>query len=195
MIHDQPQEVNSLVSIMTKNYQEISTSSGYQNAFPNETLSVIALGSNLGDSQKILNEAIFTLKETEKIQLINHSHWYQTKPVGPPQPDYLNGCAIINTTLSPHQLLNTLLEIEKKFGRERKEKWGARTLDLDLIFYGDLILNTSTLEIPHPRMRERTFVLEPLAEIAPHWIDPVTGLRVSELLINISENKTLNLEA
>lgn len=66
MIHDQPQEVNSLVSIMTKNYQEISTSSGYQNAFPNETLSVIALGSNLGDSQKILNEAIFTLKETEK---------------------------------------------------------------------------------------------------------------------------------
>lgn len=88
-----------------------------------------------------------------------------------------------------------MLEIEKKFGRERKEKWGARTLDLDLIFYGDLILNTSTLEIPHPRMRERTFVLEPLAEIAPHWIDPVTGLRVSELLINISENKTLNLEA
>lgn len=178
MIHDQPPEVNSLVSIMTKNYQETTILPQFESA--------IALGSNLGDSEKTLNQAIITLNDIEGIEIINHSQWYQTKPLGPPQPDYLNGCAIIKTTLNPHELLKTLLDIEQKFGRERKERWGARTLDLDIIFYGDLILNTPELEIPHPRMRERIFVLEPLAEIVPHWCDPVTGLTVSQLWQKIS---------
>ncbi len=158
---------------MTKNYQETTILPQF--------LSAIALGSNLGDSEKTLNQAIITLNDTEGIEIVNHSQWYQTKPIGPPQPDYLNGCALIRTILNPEELLRTLLKIEQEFGRERKERWGARTLDLDIIFYGDLILNTSELEIPHPRMRERTFVLEPLAEIYPHWRDPVTGLTVSQL--------------
>ncbi|MBF2056613.1 MAG: 2-amino-4-hydroxy-6-hydroxymethyldihydropteridine diphosphokinase [Cyanobacterium sp. T60_A2020_053] len=145
----------------------------------------IALGSNLGKSIEILNQAVKIIELTPEINLINCSQWYQTKPVGPPQPDYLNGCVTINTSFSPLELLDFLLNIETKFGRERKEKWGARTLDMDIIFYGNSIINLPQLKIPHPLMRERTFVLIPLAEIAPNWIDPVTNLTVQELLKNI----------
>lgn len=141
----------------------------------------IAIGSNLGDSKKIVKDAVKIIGSRENIELIKVSSWYQTKPVGPPQPDYINGCITIKTSLTPQELLQNLMEIEAQFGRERKERWGARTLDLDIIFYGDLVLSTPELEIPHPRMRERSFVLIPLAEIAPHWIDPVTGLTVLKL--------------
>jgi 2-amino-4-hydroxy-6-hydroxymethyldihydropteridine diphosphokinase len=141
----------------------------------------IALGSNLGDSLSILNNGVRKLGETDKIELISCSNWYKTKPIGPPQPDYLNGCVTIKTELTPQELLNILLNIEQQFGRIRKEKWGPRTLDLDLILYEDLILNTPNLQIPHPRMREREFVLIPLAEIASNWLDPVTKLTILEL--------------
>lgn len=146
-----------------------------------EHKSAIALGSNLGDSFTILQQACATLAKTENIELISRSSWYKTKPIGPPQPDYLNGCVVVKTSLSPLQLLNCLGKIEQKFGRERKIRWGARTLDLDIILYDDLILNTPQLEIPHPRMRERAFVLNPLAEIAPDWIEPVTGETILQL--------------
>lgn len=145
----------------------------------------IALGSNLGKSLEILNQAVKIIELTPEIDLINCSQWYQTKPVGPPQPDYLNGCITIKTSFSPLELLDFLLKVETKFGRERKEKWGARTLDIDIIFYDKLIINSPQLKIPHPLMRERTFVLIPLAEIAPNWIDPVTNLTVQELLKKI----------
>lgn len=141
----------------------------------------IALGSNLGDSLQILEDAVHTLAQTANILLVSRSSWYQTKPIGPPQPDYLNGCVIIKTSLKPEILLENLLEIEQQFGRERKEKWGPRTLDLDLILYENLILKTPNLEVPHPRMRERGFVLVPLAEIASNWLDPVTKLTILEL--------------
>ena len=144
--------------------------------------SAIALGSNLGNSITTLTNAIETLARTPGITLSNYSSWYRTKPVGPPQPDYLNGCALLKVALSPHQLLTTLLEIEQQFGRVRKEHWGARTLDLDMILYENLILDTPDLQIPHPRMRERAFVLVPLAEIAPHWIEPVSGKTIIKLL-------------
>lgn len=142
----------------------------------------IALGSNLGDSCTILENALTTLDKTSGIKLLLRSHWYQTSPVGPPQPDYLNGCAILQVQLSPQKLLTTLLEIEQQYGRVRLEKWGPRTLDLDLLFYSNLILKTPTLELPHPRFRERAFVLVPLSEIAPNWLDPVTGKAIAELL-------------
>ncbi len=144
--------------------------------------SVIALGSNLGNSLAILKNAIKILAITPGITLVNYSSLYRTKPVGPPQPDYLNGCALLKVELYPHQLLETLLEVEQKFGRVRGERWGARTLDLDLILYDDLILDTPSLKIPHPCMRERAFVLVPLAEIAPNWIEPVSGKTITELL-------------
>ena len=145
-------------------------------------LSVIALGSNLGNSLETLELVLKTIDEVEGITLKKYSSWYQTKPIGPQQPDYINGCALIEVTLKPDHLLKTLLKIEDQFGRVRKERWGARTLDLDLILYGDLILNTPNLIIPHPHMNERAFVLIPLAEIAPNMIEPKSGLTIIELL-------------
>ncbi|MGB3639941.1 MAG: 2-amino-4-hydroxy-6-hydroxymethyldihydropteridine diphosphokinase [Rivularia sp. (in: cyanobacteria)] len=143
----------------------------------------IALGSNLGESFTTLQNAIKALIETPLVTVINNSKWYRTKPVGgPAQPDYINGCALLKVKLEPHKLLETLLKIEQQFGRVRKEHWGARTLDLDLILYDDLILDTPNLQIPHPRMKERAFVLVPLAEIAPNWIEPVSGKTITQLL-------------
>lgn len=142
----------------------------------------IALGSNLGDSLSILKKAVQTLAETPKIRVNSCSSWYQTAPIGPPQPDYLNSCVIIQVELNPLELLSVLLNIEKKFGRIRQEKWGPRTLDLDLLLYNNLILDTPTLQIPHPRMRERAFVLIPLAEIAANWIEPITQKTIADLL-------------
>lgn len=142
----------------------------------------IALGSNLGDCQGILEAALAILAATPNINIASKSSWYQTKPIGPPQPDYLNGCALLQVNLSPQQLLATLLQVEVKFGRVRREKWGARTLDLDLLLYDDLILDTPNLQLPHPRMKERAFVLVPLAEIAPNWVEPVSGKAIAQLL-------------
>lgn len=142
----------------------------------------IALGSNIGDSHAILEAAIERLAHTPSVVLKARSNWYITKAIGPPQPDYLNGCAILQVELSPQRLLNTLLAIEQEFGRVRQERWGPRSLDLDLLLYNDLILDTPDLQIPHPRMRERAFVLVPLAEIASDWVEPVSGSAIEELL-------------
>nr|WP_179051455.1 2-amino-4-hydroxy-6-hydroxymethyldihydropteridine diphosphokinase [Nostoc sp. TCL26-01] len=144
--------------------------------------SAIALGSNLGDSLAILQAATTELAAIPGIQLDAISSWYKTKAVGPPQPDYLNGCVTLQVDMSPQQLLATLLAVEQKFGRVRQQRWGARSLDLDLLLYDDLILNTPTLQIPHPRMCDRAFVLVPLAEIAPDWVEPVSGYVIKELV-------------
>jgi 2-amino-4-hydroxy-6-hydroxymethyldihydropteridine diphosphokinase len=138
----------------------------------------IALGSNLGDSLAILNSSIDKIKTSPQIDLIAVSSWYRTTPIGPPQPDYLNGCAIVWTSLTAKRFLNTLQAIEAEFGRVRKEVWGARTLDLDLLLYGDEIIDTPDLQVPHPRMTERGFVLVPLAEIAPDAIEPKSGASI-----------------
>jgi 2-amino-4-hydroxy-6-hydroxymethyldihydropteridine diphosphokinase len=135
----------------------------------------IALGSNLGDSLAILNSAIDKIQTSPQIELIAVSSWYITTPIGPPQPDYINGCAIVWTSLTAKEFLNTLHAIEAQFGRIRAEVWGARTLDLDLLLYGDAIIDTPDLQVPHPRMTERGFVMVPLAEIAPDTIDPKSG--------------------
>ncbi|WP_009631399.1 2-amino-4-hydroxy-6-hydroxymethyldihydropteridine diphosphokinase [Synechocystis sp. PCC 7509] len=143
----------------------------------------IALGSNLGDSIGILTAALQVLAATPGIAVQKVSSWYITKPVGGiPQPDYLNGCALLEVQLLPQQLLKTLLGVEAKFGRVRKERWGARSIDLDLLLYEDLILDTPQLQLPHPHMNERAFVLVPLAEIAPNWIEPVSGLAIAQLV-------------
>jgi 2-amino-4-hydroxy-6-hydroxymethyldihydropteridine diphosphokinase len=142
----------------------------------------IGLGSNLGDSRSILDSAIDRLQIHPQIEVIAVSSWYLTAPIGPPQPDYLNGCATLQTILEPLDLLNILHTIEAEFGRVRQEVWGARTLDLDLLLYDCLIIDLPTLQIPHPRMLERTFVLLPLAEIAPDWVEPRSEESIAHLL-------------
>jgi len=144
--------------------------------------SAIALGSNIGDSLAILEAAIAYVVATPGIILEAKSSCYKTKAVGPPQPDYLNGCILLQVGMVPQLLLKTLLEIENLFGRVRTERWGPRSLDLDLLLYDDLILDTPTLQIPHPRMQERAFVLVPLFEIAPDWIEPVSGYAIKQLV-------------
>jgi 2-amino-4-hydroxy-6-hydroxymethyldihydropteridine diphosphokinase len=142
----------------------------------------IALGANLGDTVATLNSTIAVLAQYPCITLISRSSWYQTAAIGPPQPDYINGCVVIETDLEPQELLTLLLTIEDQFGRVRQERWGARTLDLDLLLYGDRTLSTPHLELPHPRMTTRAFVLVPLAEIAPAWIDPISGRSIEQLV-------------
>lgn len=144
-------------------------------------LVAIALGSNLGDSRTILMAAIDQLSQDPKIKLQATSHWYQTAAVGPPQPDYLNGCVSILTTYSPEVLLERLLAIESQFGRVRRERWGPRTLDLDVLLFGQSVIQTPTLTVPHPYLHERAFVLAPLAEICPGWIHPVLKQTIAEL--------------
>lgn len=144
-------------------------------------LVAIALGSNLGDSRTILMAAIDQLSQDPKIKLQATSHWYQTAAVGPPQPDYLNGCVSVLTTYSPEVLLEKLLAIEVQFGRVRQERWGPRTLDLDVLLFGQSVIQTPTLTVPHPYLHERAFVLAPLAEICPGWIHPVLKQTIAEL--------------
>ncbi len=135
-----------------------------------EIACAIGLGSNLGASQEILEQSIEQLQAIPQIKNVRVSRWYQTKPIGPPQPDYLNGCATFTTTLNPWQVLEVLQSIEQQFGRERQVHWGARTLDLDLLLYGCWQIDTVNLQVPHPHMAERSFVLVPLAEIAGDWL-------------------------
>lgn len=151
-------------------------------------ISAIALGSNMGDSQKTLESALQRLDETPNIKVKNYSSWYKTTPIGPSQAEFLNGCAVLEVGLAPHDLLNILLKIEDEFGRVRQERWGPRTLDLDLILYEDLILNTPNLTIPHPEMLQRAFVLVPLAEIAPNMIEPQSGLSIRELSAKVEQS-------
>lgn len=152
------------------------------NVLSHASRTAIALGSNIGDSLAILEAATAELAAIVGIQLQAKSSWYITKAVGPPQPDYLNGCITLQVELDPPKLLEILLTIEQKFGRVRRERWGARSLDLDLLLYDDLIIDTPTLQVPHPRMPERAFVLVPLAEIAPDWIEPLSGYVIRELV-------------
>ncbi|NER81913.1 MAG: 2-amino-4-hydroxy-6-hydroxymethyldihydropteridine diphosphokinase [Leptolyngbya sp. SIO1D8] len=148
----------------------------------------IALGSNLGDSLAILKGTFKQLDRHPHITVMAHSSFYQTPPVGPPQPDYINVAALLETELAPEELLRNLLQIEAAFGRVRRERWGPRLLDLDLLLFGDVVLTTPTLQIPHPRMHERAFVLIPLAEIAGHWRDPISGKTIAQLTQGISSD-------
>ncbi|MGK7950949.1 MAG: 2-amino-4-hydroxy-6-hydroxymethyldihydropteridine diphosphokinase [Xenococcaceae cyanobacterium] len=141
----------------------------------------IALGSNLGNSLDTVTNALKSLTNIPGIELMATSSWYQTKPIGPPQPDYVNGCAVLQVQLQPAELLTLLQGIELQFGRVRTEKWGARTLDLDILLYDDLVMNTANLIIPHPYLTERAFVLLPLAEIAPNWLEPMSKKAIAQL--------------
>lgn len=131
---------------------------------------VIALGANLGDRAATLGAAFEALSSIGVVTA--RSRLYETAPVGPPQPHYLNAVALVNTALEPREVLNRLLEIERRFGRERRQRWGPRTLDLDLIACGRAVVDEPGLRLPHPEAGGRAFVLVPLCEIAPDWVFP-----------------------
>lgn len=125
----------------------------------------IALGSNLGDRERLLRQALDALDALEEIRVLRLSDIYETDPVGyTDQPAFLNMTAALATSLQPLALLERLLEIELRLGRVREERWGPRTIDLDLLYYEGVAMHTDTLILPHPRMMERTFVLVPLLE-------------------------------
>lgn len=140
---------------------------------------VVALGANLGARDETLVRAFEHLSRCGTV--LRRSRLYETAPVGPPQPPYLNAVALLDTALDPFALLRALLDVERAFGRERRERWGPRTLDLDLIAYDDLVLDSAALRLPHPEAARRAFVLVPLCEIAPEWRFP-NGRLASELL-------------
>ena len=148
----------------------------------------LGLGSNLGDRRRNLEAAIEALRAHPQITVSAVSSFLETEPVGGPpgQGEFLNAAAEIETDLAPEALLEELKRIERALGRKPGPRWGPRQMDLDILLYGETILETDSLVIPHPRLRERRFVLAPLAEIAPDARDPVTGLSVRDLLEKVS---------
>lgn len=141
----------------------------------------LALGTNLGDRMKNLEQAVKLLEE-HGVYPRRKSHVYETEPYGlKNQPPFLNLVLEVETRLSPHELLDLVLYIEKLLGRERKEKWGPRKIDIDILFYGNLIVRTENLVIPHYDLQNRDFFLRPFLDIEPEYVHPVLEKRISEM--------------
>jgi 2-amino-4-hydroxy-6-hydroxymethyldihydropteridine diphosphokinase len=146
------------------------------------TVAYVGLGANIGEPRRQLQAALEDLRQIPESQLVANSSFYRSAPVGyAEQPDFLNAVAALETVLEPEALLDSLQDIESRHGRTRSFQGAPRTLDLDLLLYGDRTLASPRLTLPHPRMHERAFVLQPLAEIAPGAAIPGKG-RVSDLL-------------
>lgn len=149
----------------------------------------VALGANLGDPLQQAHEAIMAIAQLPLTHITQTSPFYRSKPLGPQdQPDYLNAVVQINTGLSPLDLLSALQQIETDLGRVRKDlRWGARTLDLDILLYDDIVMNTEILTIPHYDMKQREFVLYPLFDIAPQLVLP-DNTPLSSIIKNVALN-------
>ena len=144
------------------------------------TLAYVGLGANLGDREGTIRAAVADLPGVVAVSTLR-----ETDPVGiTDQPRFLNGVAALETELAPRELLDVLLAVERRLGRERGKRWGPRTIDLDLLLYGDEVIDETGLTIPHPRLHERRFVLEPLADLAPRLVVPGHG-RVKDLLAKL----------
>lgn len=145
-------------------------------------IACLSIGSNVGESEKTLKDAISEIDRDYRCQVLNKSKFIVTKPYGGvEQDDFVNGAIMVETFMEPNEFLDFLHEIEYNHGRERKVHWGPRTLDLDIVFYDDIVLDTSNLTIPHVDMQNREFVLKPLCEIAPDKRHPVYGKSVKQL--------------
>lgn len=150
-------------------------------------LAYIAFGSNIGDRRANILAAMDKMRE-RGMDFLEISTMYETEAYGvTDQPKFINCVALIRTELSPIILMETLLEVEESLGRVRERKWGPRTVDLDIIFYDHKIVSFANLTIPHPDMQNRTFVLEPLSELAPHYVHPMLHKTVTELLDELKE--------
>ncbi|HSQ65837.1 MAG TPA: 2-amino-4-hydroxy-6-hydroxymethyldihydropteridine diphosphokinase [Polyangiaceae bacterium] len=148
------------------------------------TRAAIGLGANLGDRHASLRAATRSLAGLGAV--VATSRVYETAPVGPPQPDYLNAVVLLETERSPEELLDGLLAIERSMGRVRAEKWGPRVIDLDLLWMDGVVVVTERLTVPHPHLRARAFALAPMLEVVPDARDPVTGERYAALELDRS---------
>ncbi|MFA5321430.1 MAG: 2-amino-4-hydroxy-6-hydroxymethyldihydropteridine diphosphokinase [Smithella sp.] len=152
----------------------------------------IGIGSNLGNSLKNCQDAIEKISLTKGIDLKADSSFYKTEPVGIEAQDYfINAVVEIKTTLSPQALLQELQNIENSMGRKREVKGGPRIIDLDLLFYGQNVVNEKSLIIPHPEIHKRRFVLEPLCEIASYFIHPSFGISIRGMKDRLCDNKVV----
>ncbi|MDX9665279.1 2-amino-4-hydroxy-6-hydroxymethyldihydropteridine diphosphokinase [Pseudomonas sp. P5_152] len=142
----------------------------------------IGMGSNLAAPQEQLRNAVQALTQLPKTQLTGVSAFYQSDSLLPGQPRYTNAVAALESALAPLELLDALQAIENQQGRERLERWGPRTLDLDILLFGDRLIDEPRLKVPHYQMQERAFVLYPLAELAPAQLELADGRRLSDLL-------------
>jgi 2-amino-4-hydroxy-6-hydroxymethyldihydropteridine diphosphokinase len=145
----------------------------------------VGLGANLGPKEVTLLRAVDLLAAEDGIEVLELSELRETAPVGVvDQPEFLNGALAVETSLAPRELLDVLLRVERELGRVREERWGPRTIDLDLLVYGDETVDEPGLRVPHPRLHERRFALEPLAELEPELEIPGLGA-VSEALARL----------
>ncbi|MEY3918649.1 MAG: 2-amino-4-hydroxy-6-hydroxymethyldihydropteridine diphosphokinase [Bacteroidota bacterium] len=152
----------------------------------------LSLGGNLGNTREIF-EGAYPLIEKKIGKISVYSSIYQTEAWGPiPQADFLNQVILVSTSLAPQACLTKMLAIEKEFGRERKERWGPRTLDLDILYYSDVVIAEADLTIPHPRIAERKFILTPLVEIAPSFQDPLSRKTMLELVDACTDTSNVN---
>jgi 2-amino-4-hydroxy-6-hydroxymethyldihydropteridine diphosphokinase len=151
----------------------------------------LLLGSNLGDSKKYISDAASDISKVIG-EITGASSLYQTASWGnTEQPDFINQVIRVKTKLNPRQLLNSILVIEKRLGRERLEKWGSRTIDIDLLFYGDQIIESEDLTVPHPFLHQRRFTLMPLAELNPELVHPVLNETVEALNDKLDDELTV----
>jgi 2-amino-4-hydroxy-6-hydroxymethyldihydropteridine diphosphokinase len=148
----------------------------------------LSVGSNMGDKLKNIQQCYMAIEKTSTISILKKSGFYRTQPVDYLDQDwFVNGAIKVETDLAPTLLLKTLKALEKESGQESKTvRFGPRIIDLDIIFYDDLILKTDTLEIPHPRMAQRVFVLKPMCDLNADFVHPVTGLKIGEILEALS---------
>ena len=154
----------------------------------------IGIGSNLGNKKENFLEALLRVAKLPDTRILKESSLYESEPIGDAKDWYVNGAIEIETKFKPDMLLKKFKNIERAMGRKKiKKRWGARIIDLDILLYDAAIVKKKSLRIPHPEMPSRKFVLLPLSEIAPQVIHPELGVTISELLINVKDDKKIHL--
>ncbi|MGZ6070512.1 MAG: 2-amino-4-hydroxy-6-hydroxymethyldihydropteridine diphosphokinase [Myxococcaceae bacterium] len=155
----------------------------------------VGLGANLGDPERTLATAVEELARLDDVAVLHRSSLYAAAPLGPAQPEFRNAVVSLTTARSPESLLAALLDVERAHGRIRSERWGPRLLDLDILLWGDRVVDTPGLRIPHPELHRRRFALEPLAELDPGARHPVLQKTVAELLVAVRDQHVQRLES